>query len=97
MSFKKEREITLSQEFHIVQCRRLGPGVYNVEENGFHPKAVEERTKGPGWARQYEVERIAAMPHLLFKDQWLERHTLVSAYIYINDRKVVHTCIPKVF
>ncbi|XP_025080875.1 lymphocyte expansion molecule-like [Pomacea canaliculata] len=69
-------EVSYHKKSNEILCRRLGPGVYNVEENGFHPKTVEERTKGPGWARQYEVERIAAMPHLLFKDQWLERHTL---------------------
>lgn len=57
-------------------CRKLGPGVYDVDQGGFHPKAVEERASGPGWARQYEVERMAALPHLLHKDQWQERQML---------------------
>ena len=52
--------------------------MYHTDQGGFHPKAVEERASGPGWARQYEVERMAALPHLLHKDQWQERQMLVS-------------------
>ncbi|KAK2157495.1 hypothetical protein LSH36_190g03014 [Paralvinella palmiformis] len=48
----------------------LGPGKYEVEYGGFSNKAVMERASGPGWARAYEVSRIAAMPHLLHKEQW---------------------------
>ncbi|XP_013413164.1 lymphocyte expansion molecule [Lingula anatina] len=50
--------------------RTRGPGKYAVEVGGFSPKSVEERASGPGWARQYEVQRMAAMPHLLHKEQW---------------------------
>lgn len=56
--------------------RKMCPGVYNVDKGGFNPKAVDERASAPGWARQYEVERMAALPHLLHKDQWLERQML---------------------
>ncbi|KAK7101266.1 ciliary microtubule-associated protein 2-like isoform X2 [Littorina saxatilis] len=56
--------------------RKLGPGMYQPDMGGFHPKAVEERAAGPGWSRQYEVERMAALPHLLHKDQWQERQML---------------------
>ncbi|KAK3089047.1 hypothetical protein FSP39_000394 [Pinctada imbricata] len=50
--------------------RRLGPGSYKVDAGGFNKKSVDERARGPGWARAYEVERMAALPHLLHKDQW---------------------------
>lgn len=48
----------------------LGPGRYEVNSGGFSDQAVEERADGPGWARAYEVARMAAMPHLLHKEQW---------------------------
>ena len=56
----------------------LGPGKYDVEYGGFSNKAVMERASGPGWARAYEVSRIAAMPHLLHKEQWEMKRMLVS-------------------
>ncbi|KAK7495048.1 hypothetical protein BaRGS_00013688 [Batillaria attramentaria] len=59
-----------------VLTRKLCPGVYYVDVGGFSAKAVEERASGPGWSRQYEVERMAALPHLLHKDQWQERQSL---------------------
>ena len=48
----------------------LGPGCYDVDYGGFSSKCVEERASGPGWARGYEVSRMAALPHLLHKEQW---------------------------
>jgi len=48
----------------------LGPGRYNTEHGGFSDSAVGERASGPGWARAYEVSRMAALPHLLHKEQW---------------------------
>ncbi|XP_070563027.1 ciliary microtubule-associated protein 2-like [Ptychodera flava] len=50
--------------------RRRGPGMYDVLVGGFSKSAVLERSSGPGWARAYEVARMAALPHLLYKDQW---------------------------
>ncbi|KAJ8305639.1 hypothetical protein KUTeg_016184 [Tegillarca granosa] len=50
--------------------RRLGPGSYAVDHGGFSKKTVEEKAAGPGWARAFEVERMAALPHLLHKEQW---------------------------
>ncbi|CAH1772898.1 unnamed protein product [Owenia fusiformis] len=50
--------------------KKLGPGSYNVETGSFNAQAVEERADGPGWARAYEVARMAALPHLLHKEQW---------------------------
>lgn len=48
----------------------LGPGRYEVTIGGFSEKAVQESASGPGWARAYEVARLAALPHLLHKEQW---------------------------
>lgn len=50
--------------------RHRGPGRYTTEIGGFHHKSVDERASGPGWARQYEIQRMAALPHLLHKEQW---------------------------
>jgi len=49
---------------------QLGPGKYDVEYGGFSEKSVTERALGPGWSRAYEVSKMAAMPHLLHKEQW---------------------------
>lgn len=45
---------------------------------GFNIKSVDERAQGPGWSRAFEVERMAALPHLLHKDQWEIKRLLVS-------------------
>lgn len=45
---------------------------------------MDERASGPGWARAYEVERMAALPHLLHKDQWELKKLLVNNLIYIS-------------
>ncbi|XP_077981142.1 ciliary microtubule-associated protein 2-like [Glandiceps talaboti] len=50
--------------------RRRGPGVYDVLVGGFSRSAVDDRASGPGWARAYEMARMAALPHLLYKEQW---------------------------
>jgi len=60
----------------------MGPGSYNVDVGGFNRKTVEVKASGPGWARAYEVERMAALPHLLHKEQWEQKKMLVS-----------HTCL----
>lgn len=72
----------------IFQKRKVGPGLYNVDVGGFSAKSVEERSSGPGWARQYEVEQMAALPHLLHKDQWLEQQNLVGSVCEIE-----HKCV----
>lgn len=69
--------------------RRLGPGAYSVDVEGFSEKAVMERASGPGWARAHELARMAALPHLLHKEQWelkkyLQTHLGPGSY-YIDD------------
>ena len=49
----------------------------DVEVGGFADKAVADRSAGPGWARAYEVARMAALPHLLYKEQWELKRMLV--------------------
>lgn len=55
----------------------MGPGSYNVSVGGFSKKSVDEKASGPGWSRAYEVERMAALPHLLHKEQWEMKKELV--------------------
>ena len=62
----------------------LGPGRYDVDMGGFSDKAVCERSAGPGWARAYEVSRMAALPHLLHKEQWELKRMLVSIMLSIQ-------------
>ncbi|XP_071952758.1 ciliary microtubule-associated protein 2-like [Antedon mediterranea] len=56
--------------------RKLGPGVYKTEVGGFSKNAVDWRASGPGWARAYEVSRMAALPHLLHKEQWEKKRKI---------------------
>ena len=71
--------ISLRHTSHT-QRRKLGPGAYNTMIGGFSTKSVEHKASGPGWARQLEVERLASLPHLLYKEQWEENRMLVSAW-----------------
>lgn len=73
--------------FSVIQNRRLAPGSYKVDVGGFNKKTVDERASGPGWARAYEVERMAALPHLLHKDQWELKRLLVLITISL----LIHT------
>ncbi|XP_060562670.1 ciliary microtubule-associated protein 2-like [Ruditapes philippinarum] len=57
--------------------RRMGPGSYHVDVGGFNRKTVDEKASGPGWARAHEVERSAALPHLLHKEQWEMKKELI--------------------
>lgn len=55
-----------------------------MHRGGFSECAVEERSSGPGWARAYEVEKMAALPHLLHKEQWELKRLLVSLHIQLQ-------------
>ena len=60
------------------QSAKLGPGRYDLHDGAFSAKSVAERAAGPGWSRAYEVARVAALPHLLFKEQWEAQRLLVG-------------------
>lgn len=79
--------------------RKRGPGLYDVEQGGFKPDAVDLRSSGPGWAREYEMKRLAALPHLLHKDQWEARRLLTRKLgpgsYNIKDFKEVSDEVPK--
>lgn len=55
----------------------LGPGRYDVDVGDFNFKSMEIKARGPGWARQYETEKLAAMPHLLNREQHSLKKELV--------------------
>ena len=64
----------------LLQNTWLGPGRYDVEVGGFSSKSVENAASGPGWARAHEVSRMAALPHLLYKEQWQQKKLLVCKF-----------------
>uniref|UniRef100_H2YPC8 Uncharacterized protein n=1 Tax=Ciona savignyi TaxID=51511 RepID=H2YPC8_CIOSA len=53
--------------------RKLAPGTYSVDAGGFNEQTVEERASGPGWKRSYETMRMAQIPHLLYREQWMKK------------------------
>ena len=77
----------------MLQNRDLGPGRYDPEYGGFSAKATEERADGPGWARQYEVARMAALPHLLHKEQWQQKKMLVIFCFFFMPHLVIFNAI----
>ena len=58
----------------------MGPGSYSADEfnpvGHFSHREVHRKASGPGWARAYEVSRMAALPHLLHKEQWEKKRIL---------------------
>ncbi|XP_045061691.1 lymphocyte expansion molecule [Coregonus clupeaformis] len=57
--------------------RRLGPGSYDAAGRGdFSERSVAERAKGPGWQRAQETARLAAIPHLLYREAWENKRFL---------------------
>ena len=54
-----------------------------MEVGSFSASAVEERAAGPGWARAYEVARMASLPHLLHKEQWELKKLLVRIMCHV--------------
>ncbi|XP_076813428.1 ciliary microtubule-associated protein 2-like [Clavelina lepadiformis] len=56
--------------------RKLAPGKYSVEVGGFSEQSVNERASGPGWKRSYETMRMAQVPHLLYREQWMKKKEL---------------------
>ena len=60
------------------QNQLLGPGTYDIETGSFTSSAVQERSYGPNWARAFEVAKWAAIPHVLYKDEWKRKKELVS-------------------
>nr|XP_046158694.1 lymphocyte expansion molecule-like isoform X2 [Oncorhynchus gorbuscha] len=57
--------------------RRLGPGSYDAAGHGdFSKRSVAERAKGPGWQRAQETARLAAIPHLLYREAWENKRFL---------------------
>ncbi|BFZ16919.1 hypothetical protein BsWGS_19958 [Bradybaena similaris] len=69
----------------VTQTTSLGTRtMLNMEQKGLRDHVTSEQnggshqTKIPGliWARQLETERLAAQPHLLFKEQWQQNQML---------------------
>nr|CAB3263420.1 uncharacterized protein C1orf177 homolog [Phallusia mammillata] len=53
--------------------RKLAPGTYHVDVGGFNEESVSERSSGPGWQQAYETMRMARIPHLLYREQWMKK------------------------
>ncbi len=61
-----------------VQSKLRGPGAYSIETGTFTVRAMEEKLKGPNWERAQDVAKMAAMPHVLYKNQWEHKKELVT-------------------
>ena len=76
----------------VCQERRLGPGSYDAAGHGdFSKRSVAERAKGPGWQRAQETARLAAIPHLLYREAWENKRFLVG---HTHMHACVHTHTP---
>ena len=63
------------------QNKLLGPGTYKTETGSFTPRAIHEKSQGPNWARAFEVAKWAAVPHMLYREEWKHKRQLVSAMV----------------
>ncbi|KAG8436867.1 hypothetical protein GDO86_007813 [Hymenochirus boettgeri] len=57
--------------------RRIGPGTYNVDLGDFSPSVLQRNASAPGWKRAEETEKLAGMPHLLYKETY-QRNQLMK-------------------
>lgn len=67
---------------HTTQSKLRGPGTYSIETGAFTVRAMEEKLKGPNWERARDVAKMAAMPHMLYKNQWEHKRELVTVHQY---------------
>ena len=58
----------------------LGPTTYMTDKlkGDFTERSIRRRSAGPNWKRAYESARMSAIPHMLYKDTWEQKHQLVS-------------------
>lgn len=56
--------------------RLLGPGTYIMETGDFTARSIEQKSLGPNWERAHDVARLAAIPHMLYREQWEHRRQL---------------------
>ena len=59
------------------QNKLLGPGTYSIETGSFTDRAVHEKSQGPNWARAYDLAKLTAIPHMLYKEEWKHKRRLV--------------------
>ena len=60
------------------QNQLLGPGTYSMETGDFTARGIEQRASGPNWEWAHDVARLAAIPHMLYREQWKHKKQLVS-------------------
>ena len=56
-----------------IQSRLLGPGTYNFDTGDFSQGAVSARARGPNWEWAFQLARLSAIPHALFRREWEQR------------------------
>jgi hypothetical protein len=60
------------------KTKNVGPGSYNLLLYGdFSEKSLHKKASGPNWEKSLYNEKLAKMPHLLFREQFAERKDLV--------------------
>lgn len=61
-------------------------------DNGpFSAKTVAARASGPGWAREYELANLTAIPYLLNKEYWQTQKMLVILNASVSRDELVVT------
>lgn len=58
--------------------RLLGPGTYRVDTGDFSERSVSARATGPNWEWAFQLARLSAIPHALYKHEWEQRKQRVE-------------------
>jgi hypothetical protein len=66
--FNKHRIYKIS-----LQNRLLGPGTYCFDTGDFSERAVWAKARGPNWEWAFQLVRLSAIPHALFRREWEQR------------------------
>ncbi|CAI8012659.1 Lymphocyte expansion molecule [Geodia barretti] len=53
--------------------RLLGPGTYCFDTGDFSERAVWGKARGPNWEWAFQLARLSAIPHALFRREWEQR------------------------
>ena len=72
----------------------MGPGTHDLlPYSEFSEKNVNMRADGPNWKTALHTEKMAKIPHLLFKDTYYKRkehvrQTIIKTYRRFNSFKI---------
>jgi hypothetical protein len=66
-------EVPYCRKATTKENRLLGPGTYSVDTGDFSHRSVLAKAQGPNWEWAFQLARLSAIPHALFRKEWEQR------------------------